>query len=75
MKNFREEKEKLISGNILDAYGTELFGSSPVNFKANINKKQELGALKAKKALVGLDEVEKNKLLELERVLSTDATY
>ena len=69
------EKEKLISGNILDAYGTELFGSSPVNFKANINKKQELGALKAKKALVGLDEVEKNKLLELERVLSTDATY
>lgn len=69
------EKEKLISGNILDAYGTELFGSSPVNFKANINKKQELGRLKAKKAIVGLNEDEKNQLLKLEKVLSTDATY
>lgn len=67
------EKEKLISGNILDAYGTELFGSSPVNFKANINKKQELGRLKAKKAIVGLNEDEKNQLLKLEKVLSTDA--
>lgn len=67
------EKERLIYGNILDAYGTELFGASPVRSASSDEKKKKLGRLDMLFALNKITDVEKKERLELQKILTTDA--
>ena len=69
-----DDRNRLIFGNVLDAYGTEIFGSKiTINLEA-VNKKEELVQLD-KKSMVGkLSTAEVNKLKELRNTFSTDDT-
>lgn len=67
------ERARLIDGNILDAYGTELFGQSPVvRTQKSEEKLERLGELNAKFALGNITEEENQERLELTKTLSTD---
>ena len=66
------EKDKLIFGNILDAYGTEFFGKTPVRSAKSDAKLEELGNLNMLSALGKITEKEEEKRLHLQKVLSTD---
>ena len=66
------EKERLISGNILDAYGTELFGESAVRSAQSAGKLKRLGQLNILYALGKIGEGEGNERLELQKILMTD---
>ncbi|MGB1242524.1 MAG: AAA family ATPase, partial [Chitinophagales bacterium] len=66
------EKEKLINGNILDAYGTELFGQSPVRSLQSNAKKARLGKLNVLFALDKISAEEKEERRELQKILTTD---
>lgn len=66
------EKEKLIYGNILDAYGTELFGSSPVRSEKSSILLDKLGSLNIRAALGKITESEEIERLNLQKLLSTD---
>ncbi len=65
-------KERLIYGNILDAYGTELFGSAAVRSKSSNTKLQRLGELNMLFALKKITEKEIKEREELLKILSTD---
>lgn len=67
------EKEKLIFGNILDAYGTEVFGKSPVRSQKSDEKLQRLGKLNMLSALGKISEEDENERLKLQQILSSDA--
>jgi predicted ATP-binding protein involved in virulence len=66
------EKERLVNGNILDAYGTELFGQSPVRSAQSDVKLKRLGQLNMYYALGQLSEIEVKERLELQKILTTD---
>jgi predicted ATPase len=66
------EKERLISGNILDAYGTELFGQSPVRSAQSDEKLARLGELNMLYALGKINETEAKERLVLQKILTTD---
>jgi predicted ATPase len=66
------DKDRLIFGNVLDAFGTELFGSEPVKFKKNDEKRSRLGKLKMRSALGVITEEERTEKLKLEMTLATD---
>ena len=66
------EKERLIYGNILDAYGTELFGASPVRSQASEEKKARLGKLNTMFAIGKISKEEEKERQELLKILSTD---
>lgn len=66
------EKQKLIDGNILDAYGTELFGESPIRSVGSDEKLKRLGELNMQYALGSINEEEKQERLTLKKILSTD---
>lgn len=66
------EKDRLVYGNILDAYGTELFGRSPVRSKASKEKLRRLGELNMQFALGQIEEAEQKERKELLKILSTD---
>ena len=66
------EKERLIYGNILDAYGTELFGASPVRSAESEEKKAKLGKLNTLFAIGKISKEEENERQELLKILSTD---
>lgn len=66
------ERERLIYGNILDAYGTELFGQSPVRSDKSEEKLERLGHLNMLSAFGKITEVEEKERLELQKILSTD---
>lgn len=66
------EKERLIYGNILDAYGTELFGASPVRSAESEEKKARLGKLNTLFAMGKISKEEENERQELLKILSTD---
>lgn len=66
------EKERLIYGNILDAYGTELFGASPVRSAESDKKKARLGKLNTLFAMGKISKEEENERQELLKILSTD---
>jgi len=66
------EKERLIYGNILDAYGTELFGESPVRSIESKEKVKRLGQLNMQHALGDISEDEESERKKLLKVLSTD---
>jgi AAA15 family ATPase/GTPase len=67
------QKERLIFGNILDAYGTEVFGSEPVRSKQSDDKLSKLGKLNIKFALGKTTTLEETERLKLQQILSTDA--
>ena len=66
-------KEKLIFGNILDAYGTEVFGSEPVRSEKSEDMLSKLGKLNIKFALGKISSSEDDERLKLQKILSTDA--
>ncbi|RDB04487.1 AAA family ATPase [Runella aurantiaca] len=67
------ERERLIFGNILDAYGTELFGQSPVRSEKTDEKQKRLGQLNMLSAFGKITEEEEKERLKLQQTLSTNA--
>jgi hypothetical protein len=67
------DKQKLINGNILDAYGTEVFGSNMVRSAKSDEMLTRLGELNIKSALGKITETENEERLNLQQILSTDA--
>jgi predicted ATPase len=66
------DKEKLIFGNVLDAYGTEYFGKSPVRSEKSEEKLEKLGKLNMLAALGKISNEENEERLHLQQILSTD---
>lgn len=66
------EKDKLVFGNILDAYGTEVFGKSAVRSEQSDEKLERLGKLNMLFALNKITESEEIERVELQKILSTD---
>ena len=67
------EKEKLISGSILDAYGTELFGPEAARNDANNEALERLGHLNMLSALGQISKKEEEERKHLQLVHSADA--
>lgn len=67
------ERDRLIYGNILDAYGTEIFGSSPARSEQSNEKLKRLGQLNIRAALGKIKPEEETERLELEKIFTTDA--
>jgi len=66
------EREKLIYGNILDAYGTEVFGTNTVRSAHSQEKLEQLGKLNMLFALGKIKPTEEKERLELQKILGTD---
>ena len=66
------DKQKLINGNILDAYGTEVFGSNVVRSAKSDEMLEELGKLGIKAAFSKITPEEEQRRIELQQILSTD---
>lgn len=66
------DRNRLIYGNILDAYGTEVFGSEPVRSKESEDKLSKLEQLNIKFALGKTTKSEETERLTLQQILSTD---
>ncbi len=66
------DKNRLIFGNILDAYGTEVFGSDVTISEDAIEKKEELVELNKKKMAGVLKPEEESKLKKLRQIFITD---
>ncbi|SFW66621.1 AAA family ATPase [Chitinophaga sancti] len=69
------DKEKLILGNVLDAYGTEFFGKSPVRSGRSNEKLERLGELNILAALGKISDIEEKERLHLQKILSTDDPF
>lgn len=67
------ERDRLIMGNILDAYGTELFGKSPVRSAQSQDKLARLGKLNMLSAFGKIGEEEEKERQYLQSILTTDA--
>lgn len=68
-----DDKKRLVLGNILDAYGTELFGESPVRSEKGNQGLEELGQLNMKFVLATLTPEEESRRFELQKIFTTDA--
>jgi hypothetical protein len=66
------DKEKLVFGNILDAYGTEIFGSSPVRSEKADERLSRLGRLNMLAALGKISNQESKERQYLQKVFSTN---
>lgn len=66
------EKDKLIFGNVLDAYGTEVFGKSPVRSEKSNEKLARLGRLNMLAALGKITSKEQAERRQLQKILTTD---
>jgi predicted ATP-binding protein involved in virulence len=67
------DRERLIYGNILDAYGTEVFGEDVSISHDSVEKQEELVKLSKKKMLDAISPEEEEKLQDLKKVFTTDA--
>jgi len=67
-----DDRNRLIYGNILDAYGTEIFGSNVTENINSVKKKEELVSLSKKKLAGKTSANEEQKLQELKKTFSTD---
>ncbi len=67
------EKDRLVFGNILDAYGTEVFGQSPVRSSRTDEKLARLGRLNMLSAFGKINEEEEEERIQLQKTLTTDA--
>lgn len=65
------EKDKLLFGNILDAYGSDVFGREVVHTE-KMDKKIRLGYLNVQHAMGKLAEKEQKERLVLQAILGTD---
>ncbi len=65
------ERERLIYGNILDAYGTEAFGEGVSRSSDSTAKMEELAALNLKSMLGEITAAEEARMLELRQILPT----
>ncbi len=66
------EKDRLVFGNILDAYGTDVFGSDITISKDATAKRSELAHLNIKSILGKISNIESAKLDELKAVFQTE---
>jgi predicted ATPase len=66
------DRDKLISGNILDAYGTEIFGTSTVRSSKSDEKLEKLGRLNMLKALGKITPQQSKERSKLQKIMSTD---
>jgi predicted ATP-binding protein involved in virulence len=66
-------RERLIHGNILDAYGTEVFGKETVRSAESDEKLARLGHLNMLKALGKISTEDEKERLKLQKTLPTDA--
>ncbi len=67
------DRERLIHGNILDAYGTEVFGADVSISQESVEKQEKLVKLSKKKMLGAISSDEEEKLQDLKKVFTTDA--
>jgi len=67
-----DDRNRLIYGNVLDAYGTEIFGPDVTVSTEATEKKEELVQLSKKKTAGVISAAEENKLQELRNTFSTD---
>jgi predicted ATP-binding protein involved in virulence len=67
------DRERLIYGNILDAYGTEVFGTNVTISEDSVKKQETLAKLSKKKMLDDISPEEEKKLEDLKKVFTTDA--
>ena len=67
------DRERLIYGNILDAYGTEVFGADVSISQESVEKQEKLVRLSKKKMLGAISSAEEEKLQDLKKVFTTDA--
>lgn len=67
------DKERLIRGNILDAYGTALFGQGAARSEIAKRDLKRYASLDMLDALGKITSVEKNELVALQKIYSTDA--
>lgn len=68
------ERERLIYGNILDAYGTEAFGESPVRSEKSDEMLQRLGELNMRAAFGKITAEEETERQTLQQIFQTDVT-
>jgi len=66
------DRDRLIYGNILDAYGTEVFGSDPVRSKQSHDKLERLGRLNMLSVLGKIKPEEEKERRKLQKILTTD---
>jgi predicted ATPase len=66
------EKNRLIFGNILDAYGTDVFGTDVTISKKSLDMREELVQLNKKKLLGVITPDEEVRLNELRQIFTTD---
>lgn len=66
------EKDRLIYGNILDAYSTELFGQTPVISEESDAKLERLGRLDMLAAFGNISEEEEKERVHLQHIFQTD---
>ncbi|HMS38901.1 MAG TPA: AAA family ATPase [Pyrinomonadaceae bacterium] len=67
------DRERLIYGNVLDAYGTEVFGTNVAISEESVKKQEILAKLSKKKMLDDISPDEEAKLDNLKKVFTTDA--
>jgi predicted ATP-binding protein involved in virulence len=67
-----DDRNQLIYGNVLDAYGTEIFGSDVTINIDSIDKKEELVKLSKMKTAGKINSDEECRLKELRKIFSTD---
>jgi predicted ATP-binding protein involved in virulence len=68
------ERDRLIFGNVLDAYGTEVFGQDVERSEQSKDKLQQLAHLSQLNAYGQISDDQKKELQELRKILITDDT-
>jgi hypothetical protein len=66
------EKDRLVFGDILDAYGTELFGKKVTRSDQAREKLQKLADLNVKSTFSALSDGEFEEQLELRKIFNSD---
>lgn len=67
------DKSRLVFGNILDAYGTEVFGANVTISEDSVKKQEDLAKLSKKQMLNDTSPEENKKLERLKKIFTTDA--
>jgi AAA domain, putative AbiEii toxin, Type IV TA system len=69
------DKQKLIYGNVLDAYGTEVFGQAVVRSAKSDEKLSRLGRLDMLSAFGKITPEQETERIELQKIFSTDGIF
>ncbi len=67
------DRDRLIYGNVLDAYGTEVFGTNVTISEESVKKQETLVKLSKKQMLDDISPEEEEKLQDLKKIFTTDA--